>query len=51
MAIIHEESAHNISYEYYAPKENNKGNIKGIICQKNEKNSGKTKFKSRSNTQ
>ncbi len=49
MAIIHEASANNISYKYYAPKENNKGEIKGIMYRKIDNNTGKTKFKSGSN--
>ena len=49
IAIIHEASADNISYKQDAPKKNSEVKIKGLMYQKIDKNTGKTKFKSGGN--
>lgn len=46
MPNIHRASSENINYKYHEPKPNNKGNIKGLMYQKVDKNTGEMKLKS-----
>ena len=47
--LHHEASVNEVKYEYYAPKENSEGKIKGVMYEKYDKNTGETKLKSGSN--
>jgi hypothetical protein len=49
MAEIYKASSGSINYKYQEPKPNKKGQLKGIMYEKIDKNTGDVKFKSGSN--
>ena len=49
MRTVPEASVNPVDYKYYEPKENSAGAIKGVIYEKYDKKTGKTKLKNGSN--
>jgi hypothetical protein len=44
MVTVHKASSENVNYEYHQPKSDKKGSINGIMYQKVDKDTGKTKL-------